>query len=187
MARWAANKAERAADGLEAFLRDRPVAAVSTDPGQRAASAQEGEEALSHEVGSLPQRARQADFAAVQVFAAGTPLRSPHTDWLFHRLMVTGSADTVAALRAAAMGAGTIPWRLDVAWLWQHWDTTQALRHVAPDAAPTRAPAPKLAAGEDRLQLSFWSADWSPWRALEPNRVDCPILRFDLQPHYDAD
>ena len=64
--------------------------------------------------------------------------------------------------------------------------TTQALRHVAPDTAPTRAPAPKLAVGEDRLQLSFWSADWTPWRALERIRADWPALRFDLQPHYES-
>ncbi len=73
-----------------------------------------------------------------------------------------------------------------LAWLWQHWGTTQALRHVAPDTAPTRTPAPELAAGEDRLQLSFWSADWTPWRAFERIRADWPTLRFDLQPHYDA-
>ncbi len=55
-----------------------------------------------------------------------------------------------------------------------------------PDTAPTRTPAPKLAAGEDRLQLSFWSADWTPWRAFERIRADWPALRFDLQPQYDA-
>ncbi len=151
--------------------------------------------------------------AAVQAVAAGSPLRLPHTDWLFHRLSVTGPVATLAAFRAAASGAGTIPWRLDgdslqedwfhllvnpahralslagarvlagqlreavehrhavavarvghsracpfdlhalvpvpatilllgpdhpdaLAWLWQHWGTTQALRHVAPDTAP---------------------------------------------------
>ena len=73
-----------------------------------------------------------------------------------------------------------------LAWLWQHWGTTQALRHVAPDTAPTRTPLPKLAAEEDRLPLSFWSADWTPWRAFERIRADWPSLRFDLQPQYDA-
>ncbi len=34
-----------------------------------------------------------------------------------------------------------------LAWLWQHWGTTQALRHVALDMASTRAPALELAAG----------------------------------------
>ncbi len=198
-----------------------------------------------------------------RTWPAGAPLRPPHTDWLLHRLTVTGPAATVAAFRAASSGAGTIPWRLDLdsleedwfhllvnpagrtlslagarvlarqlrdavehrhavavarvgriracpfdlhalapvptailqlgpdhphalAWLWQHWGTTQALRHVASDTAPTRTPALKLAAGEDRLPLSFWSADWTPWRAFERIRATWPTLRFDLQPQYDA-
>jgi hypothetical protein len=264
MARSAAGNAERAADALEAFLRDRPVAAVSADPDEALASSQEGKGALGDDAGLPPQRrTRQADPAAVQAFAAGTPLRLPHTDWLFHRLMVTGPAAAVAAFRAAASGAGTIPWPLDadsleedwfhllvnpahralslagarvlagllreaverrhaiavagvghsraclfdlhalvpvpaailvlgpdhpdaLAWLWQHWGTTQALRHVAPDTAPTRAPASELAAGEDRLRLSFWSADWTPWRAFGRTRVDWPALHFDVQPKYDV-
>ena len=72
-----------------------------------------------------------------------------------------------------------------LAWLCQHWGTTQPLRHVALDTAQTRAPEPELAAGEDRLKLSFWSADWTPWRAFERVRADWSALRFDLQPHYD--
>ncbi len=73
-----------------------------------------------------------------------------------------------------------------LAWLWQHWGTTQALRHVAPATAPTRAPVRELAVGEDKLRLSFWSADWTPWRAFGRIRADWPTLRFDVQPHYDA-
>ncbi len=213
MARSAASKAEQAAEALDAFLRDRPAAALSADPGQAAVPSQEGEGALGDDVPCRPGRARQAGPAAAQAFAAGAPLRLPHTDWLFHRLTVTGPAAAVAAFRAAASGAGTIPWRLDLdsleedwfhllvnpahralslagarvlagqlreavehrhavavarvghsracpfdlhalvpvpaailhlgpdhpdalAWLWQHWGTTQALRHVAPDTAP---------------------------------------------------
>ncbi len=264
MARSAAYKAERAAEALDAFLRDRPVAAVSADPGQAAMPSQEGEETFGDDVGLPPRRrATQASLTAVQAFAAGAPLRLPHTDWLFHRLVVTGPVASLAAFRAAAWGAGTVPWRLDadsleedwfhllvnpahralslagarvlagqlreavehrhavavarvghsracpldlhalvpvpaailhlgpdhpdaLAWLWQHWGTTQTLRHVAPDTVPTRTPAPKLTEEEDRLPLSFWSADWTPWRAFERIRNDWPALRFDLQPHYDA-
>ena len=263
MARSAASKAERAAEALDAFLRDRPAADVSADPGQAAMPSLEGEWALGDDVGLPRQRATQAGLTAVEAFAAGAPLRLPHTDWLFHRLAVTGPVTTLLAFRAAASGAGTIPWRLDgdsleedwfhllvdpahralslagarvlagqlreavehrhavavarvghsracqfdlhalvpvpaailllgpdhpdaLAWLWQHWGTTQALRHVAPDTALTRTPAPELTTGEDRLQLSFWSADWTPWRALARVRADRPTLRFDLQPHYDA-
>ena len=264
MARWAASRVDRAAEALDAFLRHRPAAAVGADPGQAAAASRGGELAPGAGVALPPQRrARQTDPTAIQVPIAGTPLRLPHTDWLFHRLTVAGPAATVAAFRTAAAGAGTIPWRLDgdsleedwfhllvnpahralslagarmlagqlreavqrrhavavarvghshacpldlhalvpvpvavlllgpdhpdaLAWLWQHWGTTQALRHVAPDTAPTRAPPAKLAAGEDRLPLSFWSADWTPWRAFGRIRADWPTLRFDVQPHYDA-
>ncbi len=145
---------------------------------------------------------------------ASQRLLSPrHTDWLHHRLTVSGPAAAVTAFRAAAIGAGTLPWALDLdrmeedlfhtlvaprppqrrrlslagaralarqlreaaeqrhvlaaarigrsracpfdlhalvpvpdavlrlgldqpdalAWLWAHWGTTQALRHVAED------------------------------------------------------
>ena len=63
-----------------------------------------------------------------------------------------------------------------LAWLWQNWGTTKALRHVAPDATLTRALAPKLAAGEERSLLSFWAADWTPWRAFGRIRADWPAL-----------
>jgi hypothetical protein len=43
-----------------------------------------------------------------------TALRPPHTDWLRHVLTVSGPATTVAAFRDAAMGAGAIPWHLDL-------------------------------------------------------------------------
>ncbi len=263
MARSAASRADRAAEALDAFLSDRP-AAVGAALGQATVSSQEAGGVLSDSV-RLPTQARasQTGPAAVQAVAAGTPLCLPHTDWLFHRLVVTGPVATVAAFRAAAAGAGTIPWRLDgdsleedwfhllvnpahralslagarmlagqlreavkhrhaaavarvghsracpldlhallpvpaailhlgpnhpdaLTWLWQHWGTTQALRHVAPDTAPTRTPAPQRAVGKDRLPLSFWSADWTPWRAFERIRTEWPTLRFDLQPHYDA-
>ena len=264
MARSAATKADLAAEALDAFLCDRPAAAVSPDPGQTAVFSSKGEGTLGEDVSLPPRgRARQAGPVAIQTSAEGAPLRLSHTDWLFHRLAVTGPVVTVAAFSAAAAGAGTIPWRLDgdsleedwfhllvnpahralslagarvlagqlreavehrhavavarvghsraclfdlhalvpvpaaalhlgpdhpdaLAWLWQHWGTTQALRHVAPDTALTRTLPPELAAGEDRLQLSFWSADWTPWRAFERIRADWPTLRFDLQPQYDA-
>ena len=263
MSRSAASKAEQAAEALDTFLRDRPATALSADPGQAAVPSQEGDGALGDDLGFPPLReARQAGPAAVQAFVSGNPLRLPHTDWLFHRLTVTGPGAAVAALRTAASGAGTIPWQLDLdslaedwfhllvnpahralslagarvlagqlrdavehrhavavarvghirpcsldlhalvpvpaailqlgpdhpdalAWLWQHWGTTQALRHVATDTAPTRTPAPTLAVGKGRLHLSFWSADWTPWRAFESIRADWPTLRFDVQPQYE--
>jgi hypothetical protein len=38
------------------------------------------------------------------------PMALPNTDWLRHTLTVTGPAEDVRALRAAAAGAGIIPW-----------------------------------------------------------------------------
>ena len=37
-----------------------------------------------------------------------------HTDWLFHHLRIEGPAEALAAFRAAASGAGIIPWHLDL-------------------------------------------------------------------------
>lgn len=45
----------------------------------------------------------------------------PHTDWLYHHLRVTGEADTVAAFRAAAAGAGVIPWVQDLGPAAEDW------------------------------------------------------------------
>ena len=262
MAQSAASKAEQAADALDRFLRDRPEA-VSADPPQAVVPVEARDEAPGDDGLPPRRRAEQAGPAAIAASAAEAPLRLPHTDWLFHRLSVTGPAATVAAFRGAASGAGTVPWQLDgdsleedwfhllvnpadralslagarvlasqlraaverrhalavarvghsracpldlhalvpvpatvlilgpdhpdaLAWLWQHWGTTLALRHVALDTAPTRTPAAERAAGEDRLSLSFWSADWTPWPAITRIRADWPTLRFDLQPHYDA-
>ena len=47
-----------------------------------------------------------------------------------------------------------------------------------------------LALGSDQADpscaSSFWSTDWSPWRAVEPVRRDWPALRFEMKPRYDA-
>jgi hypothetical protein len=63
-------------------------------------------------------------------------------------------------------------------WLWAHWGTTQALRQVAditpdPEAAPTGP-----------LVVTFWSADWTPWRALAAIAGRWPGLGFDTRPIY---
>ena len=69
-----------------------------------------------------------------------------------------------------------------VAWLWAAWGTTQALRHVvlAP-ASPSDRPGP---ADDAALQLSFWSADWTPWRALAAVQTRWPALRVAVTPQY---
>lgn len=65
-------------------------------------------------------------------------------------------------------------------WLWNHWGTTRPLRRVVlmpgtADARSTRT---------DRMLVEFWSADWSPWRALARLRRDWPTLIFALRPQY---
>ncbi len=193
---------------------------------------------------------------------AGTPLLLAHTDWLHHRLEVTGPCEPVAAFQAAAGGAGVVPWQLDLdrmeedlflllaappppqrrrlslagarvlagqlrdavalrqeaatarvgrsracaldlhalvpvppevlrlgpdhpdalAWLWAQWGTTAALRHVAVAPAPAlRTPQP---AGIATVRFTFWSADWTPWRALAVVAARWPAVRFELRPSY---
>jgi len=54
-----------------------------------------------------------------------------------------------------------------IAWLWKHWGTTWALRgveEVTPD------PAEPIAAGFEAVAYRFWSADWTPWRAISAMR-----------------
>jgi hypothetical protein len=80
-----------------------------------------------------------------------------------------------------------------LAWLWAHWGTTQTLRHVAEDAAAGAALQRRAtetreggAPGEAVWVLTFWSADWTPWRALARLAAGWPTLRFDARPTYDA-
>jgi hypothetical protein len=60
-------------------------------------------------------------------------------------------------------------------WLWAHWGTTEALRHVTL----------RSGGSESAFRVSFWAADWTPWRALETIRVAWPALHFDVRPVYD--
>lgn len=190
----------------------------------------------------------------------------PHTDWLHHRLTVTGPAPVLAGFQTAARGSGVIPWTLDLDrleedwlhllaappapqqrtlslrgarilagqlraavarrhdlavaqversracpldlhrlvpipeallrrgpdtpaaldWLWRHWGTTLALRHVAVDAAARASRPDRQRDGETVLLLTFWSADWTPWRALHSAALRWPELRFDIRPSYEG-
>jgi hypothetical protein len=75
-----------------------------------------------------------------------------------------------------------------LAWLWEHWGTTQPLRHVAEDVAAGQDArcGPGLAAGHNAIHVTFWSADWTPWRALAALEKRWPRLRFDVCPTYGA-
>jgi len=69
-------------------------------------------------------------------------------------------------------------------WLWTHWGTTEMLRHVALDPAAASSGVSPPPPGEAVLRLVFWSADWTPWRALEQVRAHWPSLRLDVRPSY---
>ena len=215
--------------------------------------------------GGLPDKSGEdwAEPGQSDVSGAKAPSSDPpmQTDWLHHRLLVAGPFGVLADFQAAARGAGTVPWRLDLdrmeedlflllaappspqrrrlslagartlagqlriaaeqrrvaavarvgqscacpldlhalvpvpldvlclgpdhpealAWLWTHWGTTAALRHVA--AGPV---LPRRAAPGDpvTLDLTFWSADWTPWRAVAAVAARWPTLRFDVRPTY---
>jgi len=278
----AALKADKAADTVLDWLREQcgpgpddasgaPEAAErSSADGSEVASPVEGQpvaiETIAASVADASDKAGQGGSPLTPsldgIVDARSPLRLPHTDWLHHRLMVTGPTEPMADFRVAACGAGTIPWQLDgdrmaedffhllaappppqrrrlsltgarelarqlreaverrhaaatacvghsracpfdlhalvpvpadmlrlgpdhpdaLAWLWVHWGTTDALRHVAVEPVPAlRVPLP---AGTESVRLSFWSADWTPWRALATVAARWPALRFDLRPTY---
>lgn len=68
-------------------------------------------------------------------------------------------------------------------WLWVHWGTTWPLRHVS--AAPL-SPADRevLPAGHNGVRYRFWSADWTPWRALDAIRTGWADLTLTVVVHY---
>lgn len=70
-----------------------------------------------------------------------------------------------------------------LAWLWQHWGTTQALRRVTEDRAATDERRWPIG-GEAAFHLTFWSADWTPWHALADLEQRWPALRFAVRPTY---
>ncbi|CAI9122281.1 hypothetical protein [Brytella acorum] len=64
-------------------------------------------------------------------------------------------------------------------WLWQHWGTSQPLRQVEemmgrPNETRTR------------WSITFWSADWTPWAALQTVATLWPDLTFFIRPLYNV-
>jgi hypothetical protein len=51
----------------------------------------------------------------------GNPRHLAHTDWLHHRLIISGPVADIATFRGAVAGAGTIPWHLDLDRLEEDW------------------------------------------------------------------
>jgi hypothetical protein len=73
-----------------------------------------------------------------------------------------------------------------LAWLWTQWGTTDALRHVTEEIETEPDPRRPLAAGEAAFRVTFWAADWTPWRALATLAARWPALRFAVRPTYDS-
>ena len=66
-----------------------------------------------------------------------------------------------------------------LAWMWENWGTTWAPRRVA-EVPPART----LLDAEAGFSCRFWSADWTPWRAIQRLRAGWPTLRFRLVLEY---
>jgi hypothetical protein len=64
-----------------------------------------------------------------------------------------------------------------VNWLWENWGTTWALRGVE-EIASARETATRSEKSERRYR--FWSADWTPWRALSSIQSRWPEMTFQI-------
>ena len=130
----AATKAEAAADALLVWLQTQPTRTAShreaTDPATergeplagRPATALRADVVEPDPLVAAAAQPEQPDLAGAATAAPshdpirrerGSALRLDHTDWLHHRLLITGPAADLVRLRAAAGGAGTVPWHLD--------------------------------------------------------------------------
>ena len=130
----AATKAEAAADALLVWLQTQPTRTAShgaaTDPATDRGEPLAGGPATTLcadgiEPEPLVAAAAQPEQPDLAGAAASGPSYGPirrergsarrldHTDWLHHRLLITGPAADLVRLRAAAGGAGTVPWHFD--------------------------------------------------------------------------
>jgi hypothetical protein len=266
----AATKAKEAADDLLDWLNRQSVRSRAPTPAGPLESVLDGRVAWPEadpkerkpvvEATNLAGTSRNHAVTS-ETFAAVPVMRLPTTDWLHHRLTITGPATEMGRFRQAAAGAGIIPWHFDLermeeeyfhllvapeqrslsvagarifarqlrdavqrrhdlavssvgrsqtcpfdlqalipvpndilafgpdeptalAWLWENWGTTEALRHVAEESVRAHDAAVS-GDGETMFRVSFWSADWTPWRALKTLRLRWTALRFDIRPTYD--
>ena len=66
-----------------------------------------------------------------------------------------------------------------VVWLWHNWGTTWMLRAV--EEVSTGLAEILLPDGHEALCVEFWSADWTPWRALAAMRARWQTLSLHLK------
>ena len=123
-----------------------------------------------------------------------TPLALAHTDWLRHRLTVSGPAGEVARFQAAARGTAGIPWQLDL----DH-EEARLLAPMAMLGPEARALARELreviAARHDQLLTRWAEPGELPARSAPPDpgpgrhhpagrgRARCAALALDALGH----
>jgi hypothetical protein len=66
-----------------------------------------------------------------------------------------------------------------LAWLWECWGTTWMLRDV--ESVPIGRAEIMIPDGDDAVRYRFWSADWTPWRALATVRARWPGLTLHVK------
>jgi len=138
--------------------------------------------------GSQPQR--QLSIAGARIFARQLREAVGHRHDVAVRAVGTSGVCPFDLYALVPMPAWILALGPDepqsLAWLWEHWGTTEALRRVTDESvAPAAGEAPRKAEPES-WQLSFWSADWTPWRALHHLGRQWPALRFECRPTYDV-
>lgn len=67
-----------------------------------------------------------------------------------------------------------------LAWLWENWGTTWVLRGV--EEVLNDDNSTPLPDGREVTKIRFFSADWTPWRALATIRERWPDLNFTIKP-----
>jgi hypothetical protein len=106
-----AAKAAATADALLAWLDTQARSDAATAPAEHAGHPEGAATAHDGSEGAGASDVRTLD---VPIAAPAAPMRLAHTDWLYHRLAIIGMAEQLAAFRRAAVGAGVVPWQLDL-------------------------------------------------------------------------
>ncbi|TLU70776.1 hypothetical protein FE263_20675, partial [Lichenicoccus roseus] len=65
--------------------------------------------------------AAAADAVAQEIAEPEEAFCLPDTDWLQHRLTISGPVQDLTRFRTGAAGAGTIPWQIDFEQLQEDW------------------------------------------------------------------
>jgi hypothetical protein len=66
-----------------------------------------------------------------------------------------------------------------LAWMWENWGTTWMLRYV--EEVPAGRAGGPVPPGQATVGYRFWSADWTPWRALAAVRTRWPALTLHVR------